>query len=90
MLPTKTANPTGWSIEGKSWTYTTDGGKHRTSREIAFPADLVAFRLPRSDRGYVVGVHGMIYRYRVVPVEYSAPHGINAPVISVGEPGARP
>jgi hypothetical protein len=84
------AGPTGWSIEGKSWTYTTDGGKHWTSREIAFPADVDSFSLARSDRGYVAGVHGMIYRYRVVPVEYSAPHGINAPVMSGGNSGEKP
>ena len=80
----------GWSIEGKSWTFSTDGGKHWTSREIAFPADVDAFSLPRSDRGYVAGVHGMIYRYRVVPVEYSVPHGINAPVMPGENSEAKP
>jgi photosystem II stability/assembly factor-like uncharacterized protein len=84
------ANPTGWTIEGKTWTYTIDGGKHWTSREIAFPTDVVAFSLARSDRGYVVGDHGMIYRYRVVPVEYSVPHGINAPVMPGGNSGEKP
>jgi len=84
------AGPTGWSMEGKSWTYTTDGGIHWTSKDIAFPASVDAFSLVRSDRGYVAGVHGMIYRYRVVPVEYSVPHGINAPVMPGGDLGAKP
>ena len=84
------AGPTGWSLEGKSWTFSTDEGKHWTSREIAFPVDVEAFSLPRSDRGYVAGVHGMIYRYRVVPVEYSVPHGINAPVMPGGNAGEKP
>jgi len=84
------ANPTGWTIEGKTWAYTTDGGKHWTSRDVAFPTDVVAFSLARSDRGYVVGDHGMIYRYSVVPSEYSAPHGINAPVMPGGNSGEKP
>ncbi|HEY4742014.1 MAG TPA: YCF48-related protein [Candidatus Acidoferrales bacterium] len=84
------ANPTGWTIEGKTWAYTTDGGKHWTSREVAFPADVVAFSLARSDRGYVVGDHGMIYRYSVVPAEYSVPHGINAPVMPGGNSEGKP
>ncbi len=84
------ANPTGWTIEGKTWAYTTDGGKHWTSREVAFPTDVVSFSLARSDRGYVVGDHGMIYRYSVVPAEYSAPHGINAPVMPGGNSREKP
>ena len=79
------ASPTVWTMEGKAWAYSTDDGKRWLSRDIAFPADVTAFSLPRSDRGYVVGSHGMIYRYRVVPVNYTVPHGIEAPVM----PGAR-
>jgi photosystem II stability/assembly factor-like uncharacterized protein len=75
------ANPTGWTIEGKTWAYTTDGGKRWLSREMSFPSDVEAFSLSRSDRGYVVGNHGMVYRYRVVPVDYTVPHGINAPIM---------
>jgi photosystem II stability/assembly factor-like uncharacterized protein len=79
------ANPTGWTIMGKDWSYSTDAGKHWTSREIRFPASVEAFSLPRSDRGYVVGEHGMIYRYRVVPVAYEVPHMIGAPVMPRSE-----
>ena len=84
------ANPTGWIIEGKSWSYTTDGGKHWLSRDMPFPTDVEEFSLPRSNRGYVVGDHGMIYRYRVVPVTYTAPHAIDAPVMPGANPGEKP
>ncbi len=61
----KFADPdVGWTVGA----YTTDGGKHWGSlRARGFPADPRAFSLPRRDRGYLVGDHGMIYRYRVVP-----------------------
>lgn len=73
----------GWSIQGNHpLTYTADGGKHWLSRQIPFPANVSAFSLPRRDRGYVVGDHGMIYRYRVVPVTYqAAAHSLDAPVM---------
>jgi len=39
--------------------------------------------LPTPDRGYVVGDHGMIYRYRVVPIEYTAKGMVEAPMMPV-------
>jgi photosystem II stability/assembly factor-like uncharacterized protein len=57
----------GWALHFNKLSYTTDGGKRWFSRELAFPAMPHAFSLPRRDRGYVVGDHGMIYRYSVVP-----------------------
>jgi photosystem II stability/assembly factor-like uncharacterized protein len=57
----------GWSMMYKQLVYTTDGGKRWFSRELPFPAMVEAFSLPRRDRAYVVGEHGMIYRYSVVP-----------------------
>jgi photosystem II stability/assembly factor-like uncharacterized protein len=56
----------GWALHYNKLTYTTDGGKRWFSRELKFPAMPEAFSLPRRDRGYVVGEHGMIYRYSVV------------------------
>ncbi len=57
----------GWSIEGgHPLTYTTNGGKNWFSLPVRFPTAVNAFSLPRRDRAYVVGGHGMIYRYRVV------------------------
>jgi hypothetical protein len=55
----------GWSE--LRFSYTTDGGKRWSGREIKLPAVTRAFSLPRRDRAYVVGDHGMIYRYSVVP-----------------------
>ena len=62
----------GWSCRGKTWAYTVDGGKHWTTRQVRFPSDVVSFSLPTRDRGYVVGEHGMIYRYRIVPIDYTS------------------
>jgi len=40
-----------------------------------------AFSLPTRNRGYVVGDHGMIYRYRIVPANYTAKGMIDAPLM---------
>lgn len=56
----------GWSELRLAWT--TDGGKRWNDREIKLPATTRAFSLPRRDRAYVVGDHGMVFRYSVVPV----------------------
>jgi len=92
----------GWICLGNeaysTLTYTTDGGKRWTSRQIRFPTGVNAFSLPRRDRGYVVGSHGMVYRYRIVPVEYAVKGMIDAPMMPVskaepsgktGGPGAK-
>ena len=71
----------GWSCMGSTLAYTVDGGKHWTSREVRFPAPVVAFSLPARDRGYVVGAHGMIYRYRIVPSDYAAKGMLDAPMM---------
>jgi photosystem II stability/assembly factor-like uncharacterized protein len=75
----------GWSFfSGTSLSYTTDGGTRWTSREFAFPARVNAFTLPRRDRAYVVGEHGMIYRYRVLsPAEAAIPSALAAPAMPV-------
>lgn len=74
----------GWSMQFKGLSYTTDGGKRWFSREIPFPAMVNAFSLPRRDRAYAVGDHGMIYRYSVVPE--SAPTAAKA-IASPAMPG---
>ncbi|MBI3679809.1 MAG: hypothetical protein HY235_05375 [Acidobacteria bacterium] len=71
----------GWSFRGKLLNYTTDGGRRWTSREIGFPAEVNAFSLPTTQRAYAIGNHGMIYRYRIVPVEYSAKGMLAAPAM---------
>jgi photosystem II stability/assembly factor-like uncharacterized protein len=62
----------GWSCLGGTWAYTVDGGKHLTTRQVRFPTGVVSFSLPTRDRGYVVGDHGMIYRYRILPIDYTS------------------
>ena len=60
---------------------TTDGGKRWSARNFTFPARNDAFSLPRRDRGYVAGLHGMIYRYRVVPATEEVAKAILAPAM---------
>lgn len=84
--PFKFADPeVGWSFNihhgGKDLSFTTNGGKLWTTRPIKFAAEVKAFSLPRRDRGYVVGDHGMVYRYRTVPINYEAPHILDAPLM---------
>ena len=71
----------GWTFYGRELRFSTDGGQRWTSREFKFPVEPNAFSLPTRDRAYVVGDHGMIYRYRVVPIEYSAKGILDAPAI---------
>ena len=65
----------------QTMSYTVDGGQHWVSREIAFPASVEAFRIVRPDSGYAVGAHGMVYRYRVVPIEYTSKGMLAAPAM---------
>jgi photosystem II stability/assembly factor-like uncharacterized protein len=85
---TKFADPeVGWTIDHYKYgldyvlKYSADGGVHWSSRSFRFPAEVLAFSLPRRDRGYVVGNHGMVYRYRVVPAAYAAVGAIDAPAM---------
>ena len=74
-------NEVGWGVENQAMVFTTDGGKRWTSRTMTFPTGVAAFSLPSRQRGYVVGDHGMVYRYRVVPVDYTVPGMIAAPMM---------
>ncbi|MFZ0635742.1 MAG: YCF48-related protein [Candidatus Acidiferrales bacterium] len=71
----------GWSFNGNKLTYTVNGGKSWSSRDLRFPTDVVAFSLPTRQRGYVVGSHGMIYRYRIVPYDYAGKNIVEAPMM---------
>ncbi len=71
----------GWSCWGNRLTYTTDGGAHWLSRDFRFPAAVSRFSLPRRDRAYVVGEHGMVYRYRIVPIDYKVANMVDAPMM---------
>lgn len=81
--PVQFADPdVGWSFHVNKLSFTTDGGRRWSSRSVSFPAWADAFSLPRRDRAYVVGEHGMVYRYSVVPVDYqAAAHSIDAPAM---------
>jgi photosystem II stability/assembly factor-like uncharacterized protein len=72
----------GWVMEAGKWTWTTDGGKHWNSREVRFPRSPNAFSLPTRQRGYLAGDGGQIYRYSVVPADYTSPRAIDAPAMS--------
>lgn len=52
--------------------YSFDGGRSFSSRPFRLPARVRAIAFPDSTHGYLVGEHGMAYRYRVVPIEYTA------------------
>jgi photosystem II stability/assembly factor-like uncharacterized protein len=71
----------GWAIAYQTMMYTTDSGQKWTSRKIAFPASVNAFALAGKDNGYVVGDHGMVYRYHVVPINYTAKGMLDAPMM---------
>lgn len=78
----KFADPeTGWTLASRRWNYTTDGGRTWASYAVTFPAGVNAFSLPRRNRGYAVGDHGMIYRYSIVPVEHTGANSFDAPVV---------
>jgi photosystem II stability/assembly factor-like uncharacterized protein len=72
----------GWMMYYKRMTYTTNGGKSWLSREINFPAMVADSSLPARDRGYAVGEHGMVYRYRVVPIDYTSKGMLDAPSLA--------
>lgn len=71
----------GWSFEDSKLTYTTNGGKTWSSRVFRFPANVKSFSFPSRQRAYVVSNHGMVYRYRVVPFDYTAKGMIDAPMM---------
>ena len=71
----------GWSMAYRSMLYTANGGRSWNTREIAFPEMVNAFSLPRRDRGYAVGNHGMVYRYSVVPQSAATTSGLAGPAM---------
>ena len=50
--------------------YSFNGGRNFTSRPFALPARAQAVTFPDAQHGYVVGQHAMVYRYRIVPIDY--------------------
>lgn len=79
---TRYADPqVAWSCYRKSCSFSADGGQSWTSREFVFPTYVNDFSLPRRDRAYVIGEHGMVYRYRIIPVDQVAKNMILAPLM---------
>lgn len=78
--------PVGWMAHGNEFAYTTDGGKRWLAGRASLPTAINAFSLASAERAYVVGSHGMIYRYHVVPVTYTPPkNAVVAPVMALPE-----
>jgi len=71
----------GWSFQYNKLSFTTNGGTRWTSRTFAFPTSTRAFSISSRRRAYAVGDHGMVYRYSVVPIEYSVKGMIDAPMM---------
>ncbi len=71
----------GWAMHYNKVSFTTNAGLRWNSREYRFPATTSALSLPRRDRAYVVGEHGMIYRYRVVPADEQVAKAMEAPAM---------
>ena len=71
----------GWSFRDRTLSYTVDGGNRWTSRTFTFPANVQGFSFPRRDSAFVVGEHGMVYRYSVVSIGATAARSIDAPAM---------
>ncbi|MBZ5670260.1 MAG: hypothetical protein LAO04_11080 [Acidobacteriia bacterium] len=71
----------GWTAGERKVGFTTDGGRHWNSRELRLPATVQAFSLASRQRAYVVGEHGMIYRYRIVLFNYTSKGMLDAPAM---------
>jgi photosystem II stability/assembly factor-like uncharacterized protein len=71
----------GWTFGADQLTWTIDGGRRWVSRRVVLPAWVQGFSLPRRDRAYAVGDHGMIYRYRVVPEQTVIAHAVAGPAM---------
>jgi photosystem II stability/assembly factor-like uncharacterized protein len=82
------AGSVGWMVGANDFSYTLDGGKRWNARTIDFPTAVSAFSLPAVDTGYVVGSHGMVYRYRVVPFDYTVPRMLAIPAMTALPPPA--
>jgi len=69
----------GWALDENKLSFTTDGGRRWNSRAQRFPTQPRALSFPRRDRAYVVGDHGMVFRYSLVPsAESVVPSAIDA------------
>ncbi|MDQ5871083.1 MAG: YCF48-related protein [Acidobacteriota bacterium] len=68
-------------IQPRQIAYSTNGGRSYSSREFPVPAAVNAVTFPDAKHGYLVGEHGMIYRYHIVPADYASKGMIAAPMV---------
>jgi photosystem II stability/assembly factor-like uncharacterized protein len=61
----------GVNENGRQAGYSFNGGRTFSSRPLGLPAPARAVTFPDAQHGYLVGQHGMAYRYRIVPIEYN-------------------
>ena len=57
--------------DGGGINYSFNGGRNFTSRPFNLPAGPKAMTFPGAQHGYLVGQHAMVYRYRIVPIDYT-------------------
>jgi photosystem II stability/assembly factor-like uncharacterized protein len=69
-------------IQYRKIAYSTNGGRSFSSREFPVPANVNAVTFPDAKHGYLVGEHGMIYRYHIVPADYNVKGMIPAPMVA--------
>lgn len=62
----------GVNENGRQAGYSFNGGRSFSSRPLGLPALARAVTFPDARHGYLVGQHGMVYRYRIVPIDYSS------------------
>ncbi len=58
--------------DGGGIVYSFNGGRNFTSRPFNLPASVAAVTFPDARHGYLVGRHAMVYRYRIVPSDYTS------------------
>jgi photosystem II stability/assembly factor-like uncharacterized protein len=58
--------------------YSFNAGRNFTSRPFKLPARVHAVTFPDAQHGYLVGQHAMVYRYRIVPIDYTSQGMIGA------------
>jgi photosystem II stability/assembly factor-like uncharacterized protein len=68
----------GVSENGRQIGYSFNGGRTFSSRQVNLPAQVRGVTFPDSRHGYLVGQHGMVYRYRIVPADYTSQGMIGA------------
>ncbi len=69
-------------IQSRQIAYSTNGGRSFSARQFPVPAGVNAVTFPDAKHGYLVGEHGMISRYHIVPVDYNVKGMIPAPMVA--------